>query len=134
MKVNTKSWAIALCEAIKESKGEQQKKVLQNFVALLAKNNILSLTDKILVDFVKYYNQVEGIVEVQAKTAHELSTSEADKIISQLKSILGKQVELKKTVDAKLIGGVKLRIEDIEIDGSIQTQLENLRYQILSSN
>ncbi|MFA6322472.1 MAG: ATP synthase F1 subunit delta [Candidatus Buchananbacteria bacterium] len=134
MKINTKNYAIALYEVIKETKGEQQKAALRNFIVLLAQKNILSLAPKILDDFSRYYNSAEEITEIEIQTAKELSGSEQEKIKVQLKKIIGQEIDLKSQINPDLIGGLRLKLGDDLIDGSLQTQVMALRKQILSNN
>jgi len=132
MKVNTKTYAVALYETIKELKGEELKTALANFVALLAKKNLLSSADKILADFEKYYNEAEGIIAVRAETAKTLTAEEKEKLIKDLKKITGKEIELENIVLPVLIGGLKLKIGDTLIDGSLLAQLSSLRKKLIS--
>jgi F-type H+-transporting ATPase subunit delta len=132
MKVNTKAYAIALYETIKENKGEQLKIVLRNFVLLLAKKNLLSSAKKILADFSRYYNEAEGIVEVRVQTAKALSAENKEKMIHQLKSRLGKEIDLKSEIDASLLGGIILQVNDTQFDGSLKRQLDLLKKDLIS--
>jgi F-type H+-transporting ATPase subunit delta len=132
MKVNTKAYAIALYETIKENKGEHLKTALANFVVLLAKKNLLSSANKILADFSRYYNEAEGIAEVSAATAKALTADEIEKISKQLKAAIGQDVELKNTVSPELIGGIKLKIGDTLIDGSLKNQIAELKQKLIA--
>ncbi|OGY49031.1 MAG: ATP synthase F1 subunit delta [Candidatus Buchananbacteria bacterium RIFCSPHIGHO2_02_FULL_45_11b] len=132
MKVNTKAYAIALYETIKDAKGEQSKTAIANFVALLAKKNLLPSANKIMADFTRHYNQAEGIAAITAETAKALSSEEKDELIKNLKKITGKEIELETAVKPELIGGLKLKIGDALIDGSWQNQLSTLRKKLIS--
>ena len=132
MKINTKAYAIALYETIKETKGEALKSALANFVLLLAKKNLLGASQKILADFERYYNEAEGILTVNAETAKALSAEEKENIIKNLKKITGKEIELAGIVKPELIGGLRLKIGDTLIDGSLQNQLSSLRKKLIS--
>jgi len=48
-----------------------------------------------------------------------------------LERILGKKTDLTIIVDKSIIGGIKLRIEDVFLDGSILNQLQSLRAELL---
>ena len=61
----------------------------------------------------------------------KLNADEVSSLSSRLKSVLGKEINLKVEVDANIIGGIKLRVEDIFLDGSINSQLQGLRYKLL---
>ncbi len=119
---------------IKENKGEALKSVLKNFVRLLAKRGLFSYVPKIINDFNKYYNETEGIIEVKVTSALDLSEAEKKDIRNQIKNLTDKNVELITETNSKLIGGIKIAFADNLIDGSIKTQLENLKKQLLVNN
>jgi F-type H+-transporting ATPase subunit delta len=49
-----------------------------------------------------------------------------------MKNTTGKSVELEEKIDPKLIGGYILRVGDQQIDGSIRSQLNDIRLQFLN--
>jgi len=50
---------------------------------------------------------------------------------SSLDQILGKDTDLSLDVDASLIGGIRLRIENTFLDATVQNQLQTLRAELL---
>ena len=72
-----------------------------------------------------------NIAIVTAHTADELSKEEKDNLRLQIEAIIGKNTELTTTVDSSLIGGLKLRIDNIFLDASIKSKMENLRKDLL---
>ena len=47
------------------------------------------------------------------------------------KKIIGKNTEFSTLVDSSLIGGLKLRIDNVFLDASIKTKMENLRKDLI---
>ena len=90
---------------------------------------------KILNDFNSSFESLvkerNKIIYVKAIVAEKLNADEVSSLSSRLKSVLGKGINLKVEVDAEIIGGIKLRVEDIFLDGSINSQLQGLRYKLL---
>jgi F-type H+-transporting ATPase subunit delta len=88
-----------------------------------------------LRNFSFYFNSLVkdemNIAIVTAHTADELSKEEKDNLRLQIEAIIGKNTELTTTVDSSLIGGLKLRIDNIFLDASIKTKMENLRKDLL---
>lgn len=68
-----------------------------------------------------------GRVRGEVTSAAELSDAEKKSISDALIAAVGKQVTLEFKVDAALIGGVSVKIQDLVWDGSVRTQLERLR-------
>ncbi|HLU34941.1 MAG TPA: F0F1 ATP synthase subunit delta, partial [Thermomicrobiales bacterium] len=67
------------------------------------------------------------VVLVDVTTADALDDAGKELVRERLKSIVGKEVELRLHTDASIIGGIVARIGDQVIDGSVVTQLRRLR-------
>ena len=72
-----------------------------------------------------------NIIYVKATVAEVLKKDEISKLSLTLKSVLGEEIKLKVEVDTRIIGGIKLRVEDVFLDGSINSQLQGLRNKLL---
>lgn len=85
----------------------------------------------ILRAFDQLLEQRRGIVEADIYVASRLSDAEAKQVADRLGAAIGKQVALHQYVDESLIGGVKIRLGDELIDGSIATQLKQMKKQLI---
>ena len=56
---------------------------------------------------------------------------EKSNLQKQIEKIIGKKTELTALTDPSLLGGVKLRIDNIFLDASIKSKMENLRKDLL---
>ncbi|MBT3590136.1 MAG: ATP synthase F1 subunit delta [Candidatus Marinimicrobia bacterium] len=72
-------------------------------------------------------------ISVTAHVAEALSESETDHLKLSLDTILEKSTDLNVSVDPELVGGIKLRIENIFLDASIQNKLNELRSDLMQS-
>lgn len=72
-----------------------------------------------------------NIAKADLITAQEVSEEEVNTLAQKLSASTGKTVHLKQTVDPSLIGGVKIRIGDQIIDGTVAKKLEMLKSQLL---
>ena len=63
---------------------------------------------------------------VRVSTAKQLSPEELSDIIQKIEQKLGRKVDVDALVDPKIIGGVKFRIGNTIVDGSIATRLRKL--------
>ncbi|MBN1779090.1 MAG: ATP synthase F1 subunit delta [Candidatus Buchananbacteria bacterium] len=132
MKTNTKHYAIALYQALKETKASENQTILENFVNLLAEKHILSQARQIIKDFKKYYNQQEGLIEVTVSSAEKISTAEEKQIAEEIKKTTHLKAEITNEVDPELIGGLKLEFADLVVDGSLKNSLNNLKTTLKS--
>lgn len=71
-----------------------------------------------------------GRVEVDVFTVEPLAPDQVSRLRDQLASKLAKDVILHPYVDGNMIGGVKFRIGDQLIDGSIETKIRAMRDQL----
>lgn len=68
-----------------------------------------------------------GRVEVDAFTPSKLDDATKSALAAKLGKALGREVVLHNYVDASMIGGLKIRIGDQLLDGSVSTQLRNMQ-------
>ena len=61
------------------------------------------------------------------ESATELSEGVIEKIRESLSRMTGREVRLEVEQDPSLIGGIVTRIGDLVLDGSVKTQLLNMR-------
>lgn len=68
-----------------------------------------------------------GRVEVDVFTAEPLSADDSAALRQRLSRTLGREVVLHSYVDGRMIGGIKIRVGDQLVDGSLATALRRLR-------
>ena len=75
----------------------------------------------------KLADELKGIARASLVSATELSAETVEKIRAALSKKTGKDIILDVEQDPSLIGGIVTRIGDLVLDGSIKTQLLNMR-------
>ncbi|WP_345948557.1 ATP synthase F1 subunit delta [Mucilaginibacter sp. PAMB04274] len=78
-------------------------------------------------EFLNQYNLKKEVVKATVVSAAPLSEANKQQIISEVKSLGGKEVQLLAKVDASLIGGFILTVGDRQIDTSVSTSLQKMR-------
>ena len=117
-----------------------RKKVLEAVLAAtqlsaIMKSFLILLFDKgrigFLRDIASYYkdmaDELNGVVKASVTSATELSSEAVEKIKASLSKKTGKTIVLNVEQDPALIGGVVTKIGDLVLDGSVKTQLINMR-------
>jgi F-type H+-transporting ATPase subunit delta len=117
-----------------------RKKVLQAVLAAtdlsaIMKSFLVLLFDKGRIGFLReiasYYkdlaDELKGVVKASVVSATELSSEAIEKIKEALSKKAGKTIVLNVEQDPSLIGGVVTKIGDLVLDGSVKTQLINMR-------
>lgn len=88
------------------------------------------LTDK-LGDLARLFSEIaeveRGIVVVDVTTAIELNDALRTSLSEKLSTALGRKVSLRESVDASILGGIVIRVAGRVLDGSVTTQLDELR-------
>lgn len=134
MKIRAKKYAGLLYEITKDKNEAEANKVIADFVRLLSHKKALRFKQQIIDAFGKYYNQAEKIAEVIVYSAKGLDPKEEDKLAEIIKKIKEvDQVEVRQEIDEKLIGGIKIRIDDIFLDASLKSQLTKLKNKMIES-
>lgn len=71
-----------------------------------------------------------GEVDVEVHTAKPLDADQLDQVAARISKSIGKKALVIQKVNAALIGGLKIRIGDQLIDGSVATQLRRMARQL----
>lgn len=101
--------------------------ILYNFMRILADKGRAALFPLIGDEFTALYRDYHDILSVTAVTAVPMDEGQIARLAEKLSASLGKKVQLENQVDPSLIGGVLLRYDGHEIDGSVKERLDNLR-------
>jgi F-type H+-transporting ATPase subunit delta len=75
----------------------------------------------------KLADELKGVARASLVSAVELPSETIEKIRSTLSTKTGKDIILDVEQDPALIGGIITKIGDLVLDGSIKTQLQNMR-------
>lgn len=67
-------------------------------------------------------------------TAVPIPDDTAKRLLNELSRLIGKEIDLKTSVDESILGGVVVRIGDQVIDGSLKTRLQRIRDELLNGS
>ncbi len=101
--------------------------VMKSFLTLLFEKGRFTYLSSINDFYQKLADELKGISRASLVSATELSSETVEKIRSTLSEKTGKDIFLDVEKDPGLIGGIVTRIGDLVLDGSIKTQLLNMR-------
>lgn len=99
---------------------------LINTLKLLAERHLAYCAADALRGFSEAFDQKRGIERVEAITAVPLSEEQKAALKEKLESKTGKTVIITNTIDAAILGGMKLRYCGKQLDGSVKTRLDGL--------
>ena len=101
--------------------------VVYRFLQVLNRKGRLPALLGVTQAFADLVSEHQGLVEVDAFVPQRLEANEAQQVSQRIGEILKREVVLHQYVDESLIGGLKLRVGDTLIDGSVATQLKRIR-------
>ena len=100
---------------------------LTSFLTLLFDKRRFGFLDSINENYQKMADELKGVARASLVAATELPAETIEKIRTTLSQKTGKDIILEVEQDPALIGGIVTRIGDLVLDGSIRTQLLNMR-------
>jgi F-type H+-transporting ATPase subunit delta len=103
-----------------------------NFLQLLLSNSRLHELDQMLRALSNELDARMNIVSAEITTAREISEQEQAMLRDKLKAATGKDVRLQFRADPAIIGGVVTRIGSLVYDGSIKTQLAQMKQRLMT--
>lgn len=110
---------------------DPSQQYVRNLAFLLLERGRLSQLPQVVEVFRDLVLQERGIAIAEVTTAVDLTPDEAEQVRERLGQLTGKQIQLKPRVDPSIIGGIVVRIGDDLIDGSVRTQLTQLRQRMV---
>lgn len=101
--------------------------VTANFLRLLVDKRRIGILPDIEGCYRKLMDDALRKIRVDVKTAFPLSAELSEKLQKRMEELTGRKVEMAISEDTSLLGGVVVGVGDTLYDGSIKTQLHNIR-------
>lgn len=130
-KVSPKELGLLLFELTDGKSEEDQKKALKEFVPLVAKKRMMGKMQDITTEYRAIYNKAHNIVEATVTLTERLDEKTRLKLREALKKkYKAREVHMLEKVDARLLGGLKVRIGDTVHDTSLLRTLNQLQAKL----
>ncbi len=113
--------------------GGRVSELLVAYLKLLNEKGRLGDIRGISEAFKKLLDQRSGNIDVDVTVAQALNDYDLEGVRVQISNKLGKNANVKQTVDDSIIGGIILKIGDSLIDGSVKTQLETIQKRLVAA-
>ena len=102
-------------------------KISMMFIELITKKRRENLLAEIADAFESLVNEKKGIVPVTIISATALHENTKKEIVNKIKSSTKGELLITEVIDASLIGGFIVKMNDKQIDASIASQFNNLK-------
>ncbi|QSX05045.1 F0F1 ATP synthase subunit delta [Sedimentibacter sp. zth1] len=101
-------------------------KEVMNFLNILVDKRRIEHIIEIANEFEKRVYDYKGIVKAKAFSSIELTSNQIKNLELKLENKTGKNVEIENIIDSSLLGGVKIKFNDVVIDGTVKGRLNEL--------
>ena len=123
---------------LKKEKDEMLEKNLKpnidiasfGFLQVLIKKKVIAYFEEIKQEYDHLYNEEKGILEGKIYTPFILSEKTMDELKEMFFKKLGKKVEFKTLIDKNVIAGMRIYINDVLYDYSIDTKLNQIKQKL----
>ncbi len=100
-------------------------------LVLLAQDRKLTYVPDLAAAFRERLLAHQNIVRAEVTSAAPLSPEKTKALADSLSQVTGKKVELSVSVDPELLGGIVAKIGSTVYDGSVKTQLQRMRQELV---
>jgi len=107
--------------------------LLQRFYSYLIDQRRLVAFAEVEAEFARLADEAAGRAKARVRTAQPLTAEQQARLGRALAARAGRAVELEIEVDPTLVGGLVAQLGDTVYDGSLKTQLAQMRSALLGS-
>lgn len=105
-----------------------------NFLCVLIDKQRFNILSEIQDELNKLVNKAKGIVIAEVYSVQKIEDSMVKTIVETLQRSVStkdvKDIKVEQKIDHSLIGGLKVKINDLVFDGSIKGRLENIKRRL----
>jgi F-type H+-transporting ATPase subunit delta len=115
---------------IQVASGQGLSQLFIHFLSLLLERDRLIHLAGIVSCYRRLLNEAKGRVEAKVVSASPLEPEHVKRLREALSAISGKEVVLHQETDPALIGGLLVELEGRVYDGSVRSQLEDMKRRV----
>ncbi len=104
---------------------------LLNFLKVITENGTAREFIDAAKQFRNEYNWENGIETVTVISAVALGADQEAALTDKLHKLTGKTIHLEKRVDPDCMGGVRLQMEGLQLDGTVKNKLDAIRNRLM---
>ena len=121
---------LAVVDGLAERLGMMRE--ARNFVAVVIDHQRLGDLNEILAAYDQVANAGSGITEAEVTTSRELNEDDRVELESRVATLAGTAVRIQYALDPGLLGGAVVKIGATVYDGSLRTQLEQMKQTLVA--
>ena len=118
-------------QIIDETFGGKIHIYLLNFLKVLVENSTSHEFIDAAKQFRREYNWENGIETATVVSAVALGAEQEAALVRKLSELTGKTIHLEKKVDPSVMGGLRLQMDGLQMDGTVKNKLDAIRSRLL---
>ena len=118
-------------EVLKEAFSKSISDLALNLVSLLATRNYVASLSSIADAFQELVDSEKGVERAEIVSAVKLTDGQEKDVVDKLTQMVRKELSVTTYVDESILGGYLARVGDRLLDGSVKTQLEDMRRELI---
>ncbi len=111
------------CELLDEAFGASAEKYLVNFIKLLCERGLIGEFGMCCEEFERRYDKDNDIAVASVTSAVALTDAQKQALQKKLEAQSGKTVRLQVKIDPRVMAGLRVDMEGVEIDGTVSTRM-----------
>lgn len=115
------------CQVLDDTLGTQVHPYILNFLKILTEKGYMGHFAGCCELFRQQYNRDNGILPVTAVTMTPLSDELRQRLIDKLCAVTGKRIQLECRAEPDCLGGIRLELDGVQLDGTVRHRLNELR-------
>jgi len=112
---------------LKNILGDKISNIEMDLMVLLLENGHMMHFSAVLKHFDYLLDKGSEIIKVKITSSTKLLDDEIQRISSKIENKNQKKIDVKIEIDSSIVGGIKLRIGNTLIDGSVSNRLQKMR-------
>ena len=107
--------------------GDKISDIEMDLMVLLMENGHMMLFGEVVKRFDYLLDKNSEVIKVKITSSSRLSDDEVQKISTNIENKIQKKIDVATETDVSLMGGLKLRVGNTLIDGSVSNRLQKMR-------
>lgn len=107
--------------------GNKVSKTVMNFLKVIAAKGRLDCLGAVSVAAARLNDEMAGRISGTLTTADPVTDDVVERVAQKISEQIGKTVRLERVVDSEIIGGMVVRVGDTVYDGSVVSQLNQVK-------
>ncbi|HIM82354.1 MAG TPA: ATP synthase F1 subunit delta [Nitrososphaerales archaeon] len=104
---------------------------LLDIIIVMVENDDINLLSEVNKNFLSLTKEKLNVAYVEVIASFDMGDDSKINLLQELKTATKKEIDFNFSVDKSLIGGLKIKVDDMLFDSSLKTKLENAKLKLI---